>query len=195
MRQQNTLALCFSELANCTEIMRSGRVKRCNWKILSSFGVLSTANTLKPRFLHALLNRQDPAKIPRVRPEPLLGSSSVPKNSTEALGAKNVELQKESHALTSGSLKKGSHAFPAVPGETRLAPGSASRWLHSSPETFSCQLARHFAVPCPAFKHFIQSCMPNLPLSPLAGLLQPFDMLKGSPAAVFLAKPASSCGN
>ena len=30
MRQQKILTLCFSELANCTEIVRSGQVKRCN---------------------------------------------------------------------------------------------------------------------------------------------------------------------
>ena len=65
-----------------------------------------------------------------------------------------------------------------VPSEDRSGPGTTSWSLHPSLETFSCQLARHFAAPCPAFRHFIQSCMPNLHLPPLTGLLQPLDMLK-----------------
>ena len=32
--QQKVFALCFSELANCVEIVRSGQIKRCNRKIL-----------------------------------------------------------------------------------------------------------------------------------------------------------------
>ena len=83
------------------------------------WGFLSTANTLKPRFLHALLNRQDPAKISKIKPEPLLGSSSVPKDSTEASGAKT-------HALTFGSLQKGVHALAMVPSEDRSGPGTTS---------------------------------------------------------------------
>ena len=86
-----------------------------------------------------------------------------------------------------------------VPSEDRSGPGTTSWSLHPSLETFSCQLARHFAAPCPAFRHFIQSCMPNLHLPPLTGLLQPLDMLKcqhiGFPASVFRAKPVSSSGN
>ena len=87
---------------------------------------LSTANTLKPSFLHALLNGQDPAKISKSKPEPLLGSSSVPKDSAEVSGAKTVELQNESHALTFGSLQKGAHALALVPSEDRLGPGTTS---------------------------------------------------------------------
>ena len=90
------------------------------------FGFLSTANTLKPRFLHALLNRQDPTKISKIKPEPLLGSSSVPKDSAEASEAKTVELQNESHALTFGSLQKGVHALAMVPSEGRSGPGTTS---------------------------------------------------------------------
>ena len=76
-----------------------------------------TANTLKPSFLHALLNRQDPAKISKIKPEPLLGSSSVSKDSAEVSGAKTVELQNESPALKFGSSQKGAHALPVVPSE------------------------------------------------------------------------------
>jgi hypothetical protein len=35
-------------------------------------------------------------------------------------------LQKESHALTFGSLQKGVHALATVPSEERLGPGTTS---------------------------------------------------------------------
>ena len=109
-----------SASANLQTVLKSCGLVKSNdatGNFSTLLGFLSTANTLKPRFLHALLNRQDPAKISRIKPEPLLGSSSVPKDSSEAFGAKTVELQKESHALTIGSLQKGLHALAAVPDE------------------------------------------------------------------------------
>ena len=118
-----------SASANLQTVLKSCGLVKSNdatGKFSALLGFLSTANTLKPRFLHALLNRQDPAKISKIKPEPLLGSSSVPKDSAEASGAKTVELQKESHALTFGSWQKGSHALATVPSEKRLGPGTTS---------------------------------------------------------------------
>ena len=109
-----------SASANLQTVLKSCCLVKSNnatGKFSALLGFFPTANTLKPMFLHALLNRQDPAKISRIKPQPLLGSSSVPKDSTEAFGAKTVELQNESHALTIGSLQKGLHALAAVPDE------------------------------------------------------------------------------
>ena len=53
-------------------------------------------------------------------------TSSVPKDSAEASGAKTVELQKKSHALTFGSLQKGVHALATVPSEERSGLGTTS---------------------------------------------------------------------
>ena len=50
----------------------------------------------------------------------------MPKDSAEVSGAKTVELQNESHALTFGSLQKGAHALALVPSEDRLGPGTTS---------------------------------------------------------------------
>ena len=84
-------------------------------KFSALFGFLSTAKTLKPRFLHALLNLQDPAKISKIKPEPLLDSFTGPLVSAEASVAKTVELQKELHALSVNSVEK-----------DELAPSAAS---------------------------------------------------------------------
>ena len=118
-----------SASANLQTVLKSCGLVRSNdatGKFSALLGFLSTANTLKPRFLHALLNRQDPAKISKIKPEPLLGSTSVPKDSAEASGAKTVELQEVSHALTFGSLQKGVHALATVPSEDRSGPGTTS---------------------------------------------------------------------
>ena len=111
-----------SASANLQTVLKSCGLVKSNdatGKFSALLGFLSTANTLKPRFLHALLNRQDPAKISKIKPEPLLGSSSVSKDSAEVSGAKTVELQNESPALKFGSSEKGAHALAVVPSEDR----------------------------------------------------------------------------
>ena len=167
-------------------------------KFSARFGSLSMARTLSPSSLHALLKRQEPAKISKTSPEPFLGLPSKSVWLSGEVSCMDCELQKLSQA-TDVVCRACSHSKLDAPGKALSRPDSTSWTVSASPGATTCQAALHFAAPCPAFKHFMQSCIPKRHRPALTGLLQPFDMLKcqhkGLPASVFLFKPDSSSGN
>ena len=187
-----------SASANLQTVLKSCGLVKSNDATgkFSALLVFVTANTLKPSFC-TLYWTTRPGKISKIKLDPCKARLLYQRIRLKLLERKLLNC-KRNHMHWHSVHAKRCTCTCHGPKWGAIGPGTTSWWLHPHLKPF-LSTGSAFRCSMPGLRHFIQSCMPNLHLPPLTGLLQPLDMLKcqhiGFPASVFRAKPVSSSGN